>query len=88
MKKTIKIPKFKNEDKERQFWSQLDLSEYFQPSDFQPVSFPNLKTTTKPISIRLPEHLLYRLKEKANEIGVPYQALIKTFIQKGLTYSV
>lgn len=83
-KKDLKIPKFKNEDTERKFWSKLDLAEYFEPSDFVEVSFPNLKPTTRPISIRLPEHLLIRLKEKANEVNIPYQSLIKTFISRGL----
>lgn len=84
MKKVLKIPKFKNEDEERDFWSNIDLSEYFEPSDFVRVSFPNLKPTTRAISIRLPEYMLERLKEKANEINIPYQSLIKTYIQKGL----
>ena len=84
MKKPLKLPKFKNEDEEREFWWNLDLSEYFEPSDFERVSFPNLKPTTRPISIRIPEYLLNRLKEKANEINVPYQSLIKQYIKKGL----
>ena len=45
-KKELKIPKFKNEDEEREFWAKVDLSEYFEPSDFERVSFPNLKPTT------------------------------------------
>lgn len=84
MKKKLKIPKFKNEDEEREFWWNLDLSEYFDPDDFVPVSFPNLKPTTKPISIRIPEYLLMRVKEKANELNIPYQTLIKQYIQKGV----
>lgn len=83
MKKQIKIPKFKNEDQERQFWAKLDLSRHLEPSDFVKASFPNLKPTTRPISIRLPEYLLNRVKEKANELSVPYQSLIKQYIQKG-----
>ena len=84
MKKPLKLPKFKNEDEEREFWWNLDLTEYYEPSDLEPVSFPNLKPTTKPISIRIPEYLLNRVKEKANEINVPYQSLIKQYIQKGV----
>ena len=87
MKKPLKLPKFKNEDEEREFWYNLDLSEYYEPSDMEPVSFPNLKPTSKPISIRIPEYLLMRLKEKANEINVPYQSLIKTYIHKGVLSS-
>jgi len=84
MKKKLKIPKFKNEDEEREFWWNLDLSEYFDPDDFVPVSFPNLKPTTRPISIRIPEYLLIRVKEEANELNIPYQTLIKQYIQKGI----
>jgi len=84
MKKQLKIPQFKNEDEERKFWYKLDLSEYFELSDFVPVSFPNLKPTSRPISIRIPEYLLNRVKEKANAINVPYQSLIKMYVQKGV----
>lgn len=64
MKKPLKIPAFRNEDEEREFWANLDLSEYFEPSDFERVSFPNLKPTSRSISIRIPEYLLNRVKEK------------------------
>lgn len=84
MKKSLNVPKFKSEDEEREFWYKLDLSEYYEPSDLEPVSFPNLKPTSRPISIRIPKYLLNRLKEKANEINIPYQSLIKTYIQKGV----
>lgn len=84
MKKKLKIPKFKNEDEEREFWWNLDLSKHFESSDFERVSFPNLKPTSRPISIRIPEYLLNRVKEKANEINIPYQSLIKQYIQKGV----
>lgn len=84
MKKKLNIPKFKNEEEESDFWTSLDLSEYFESSDFTKVSFPNLKPTSRPISIRIPEFIINRLKEKANEINVPYQSLIKEYIAKGL----
>lgn len=84
MTKMIKLPKFKNEDDERQFWAKINLADYFEPSDFKKVSFPNLKPTSRAVSIRIPEYLLNRLKEKANEIDVPYQSLIKGYIKKGL----
>ena len=84
MKKPLKVPKFKNEDEEREFWSNVDLSKHFEPSDFVPVSFPNLKPTTRSISIRLPEYLIDRIKEQANEINVPYQSLIKGYLKKAV----
>lgn len=82
MKKKLIVPRFKNEDQERNFWSNLDLSKYYEPSDFVPVSFPNLKPTTRPISIRLPNSLLWRIKEKANGMAIPYQALMKQWLYK------
>ena len=84
MKKQLKLPKFKNEDEEREYWYKLDLSKYYDSSDLERVSFPNLKPTSRSISIRIPEYLLNRVKEKANEINIPYQSLIKQYIQKGL----
>ena len=88
MKKKLNLPKFKNEDEERNFWNKIDLSEYYDSSDLEEVSFPNLKPTSRSISIRIPEYLLNRIKEKANEINVPYQSLIKEYIKKGVFTSV
>ena len=84
MKKQLNVPKFKNEDEERKFWAKIDLSDYFVPSDFEKVSLPNLKPTTRSISIRIPEYIINRLREKANEINIPYQSLIKGYIKEGL----
>ncbi len=85
MKKPFKIPRFKDEDAERRFWSRVDLSKHTKAADFKRVSFPNLKPTSHPISIRIPEYLLVRLKEQANEINIPYQSLIKEYIKKGVS---
>lgn len=87
MKKPFKLPKFKSVDEELKFWSRIDLSDYFEPGDFGRVSFANLKPTTRSISLRIPEYLLNRLKEKANELAVPYQSLIKGYIKEGLLKS-
>ena len=84
MKKKISIPKFANENEERRFWSKMDLEKYFDLEDFRAVSFPNLKPTSRAISIRLPEAFILRLKEQANELQIPYQALIKQYIAEGL----
>lgn len=84
MKKVLKLPQFKNEDEERKFWARINLADYFEPSDFRPVHFPNLKPSTQPVSIRLPKYMLSRLKEKANSISIPYQALIKTVLSEYL----
>jgi len=82
MKKQLKIRKFRKEDQEREFWSRVDLSEYFDPKDFKPASFPNLKPTSTSISLRIPNYILVRLKERAHALNVPYQTLMKQYISK------
>ncbi len=84
MKKRLKVPKFKNEDQEREFWSKIDVTEYFEPSDFERAYFPNLRPTSKAISIRMPEYMILELKQKANAIDIPYQALIKKYVADGM----
>lgn len=84
MKKLLNLPKFKDEDEEREFWSQIDLSEYYEPKDLERVSFPNLKPSSRPISLRIPEYLLMRIKERANELNIPYQSLLKQYIAQGV----
>lgn len=83
MKKT-KIPKFKTEDQERAFLDKHDLTEFVDVKDMVRVSFPNLKPTSCSISIRMPEYLLVNLKERSNELQVPYQSLIKKYIADGM----
>jgi len=80
MKKKLNIPRFKNEEREREFWSKINLSDYFEPVDFENVSFPNLKPSTETISLRLPERLLSQIKILANRMDLPYQSLMKVFL--------
>jgi len=81
MKKSSKrIPKFKNEDEEREFWATHSPLDYFDMSKAKKVVFPNLKPSVKSISIRLPEHMLETLKLLANKRDVPYQSLLKIFL--------
>jgi hypothetical protein len=47
MKKMLKLPKFKNENEEHDFWANIDLSELYELSDANNASFPNLKPTSK-----------------------------------------
>ena len=78
--KKRKIPKFKNEDKERDFWASHDSTEYVDWSKAKDVILPNLKPTLKTISIRLPEIMIEELKLLANKRDVPYQSLMKIFL--------
>ncbi len=79
-KKLKKIPKFKSEGEEFEFWSTHDLTDYFDISKAERTAFPKLKPSTRVISIRLSESLLDRLKALANKRDVPYQSLLKMFL--------
>ena len=76
------IPKFKNEDEEREFWATHDTTEYFDTE--KPVEFDlsDLKSSTRPITVRLPESMLADLKILANKKDVPYQSLLKIFLDE------
>jgi predicted DNA binding CopG/RHH family protein len=76
------IPKFKNEEEEQDFWNKHDSTEYLNWKSAERVLFPNLKPSTKSISLRLPESLLDALRQMANERDVPYQSLIKMILQE------
>jgi predicted DNA binding CopG/RHH family protein len=80
--KPKKIPKFKTEDEEREFWATHSSLDYFDLSTARRVTFPNLKPTTKSISIRLPEALIDELKVLANKQDVPYQSLAKIYLAR------
>ncbi|OGE19764.1 hypothetical protein A3J19_02545 [Candidatus Daviesbacteria bacterium RIFCSPLOWO2_02_FULL_41_8] len=81
MKKKFKaIPRFKNEDEERDFWATADTTEYFDTSKPIKLNLSKLKPSTESISLRLPQYLLARIKQLANFRDVPYQSLMKIFL--------
>ena len=75
-----KIPKFRNEDQERDFWASHDSTEFVDWRQAERVKLPNLRPTTRTISIRLPESMIERLKVLANKRDIPYQSLLKMFV--------
>ncbi|MBI5559670.1 MAG: BrnA antitoxin family protein [Deltaproteobacteria bacterium] len=77
-----KVPKFKSEDEEREFWAAHDSSEYVDWERAKRVVLPELKPSLKTISLRLPEAMLEELKLLANKRDVPYQSLLKIFLSE------
>jgi predicted DNA binding CopG/RHH family protein len=85
MNKQLKpIPKFATEAEEQAFWTKEDSTDYLDWTKARKVVLPNLKPTTKTISLRLPQHLLDSIKAAANSRDVPYQSLIKVWLQEKL----
>ena len=78
------IPKFDTEAQERAYWESHDSTEHLDWRKAKSVTLPNLKPTTRTISLRLPQHLLDSIKAAANARDVPYQSLIKVWLQEKL----
>ena len=72
--------KFQNEDEEREYWATHDSVDEIDWSKAARTMLPNLKPSTRTISLRLPESMLEALKNLANKQDVPYQSLIKVFL--------
>ena len=77
-----KVPRFASEVEERAFWEKNDSTDYVDWSRARKTILPNLKPSTKTISLRLPQHLLDSIKAAANARDVPYQSLIKVWLQE------
>jgi predicted DNA binding CopG/RHH family protein len=78
------IPTFKSEAEEQEFWQKHDSADYIDWSKGKIGVFPELKPSTKTISLRLPESLLAAIKTLANKKDVPYQSLMKVFLSEKL----
>jgi predicted DNA binding CopG/RHH family protein len=78
--KKKKMPVFKTEEQEREFWAKESPLDYFDLSRAEKAVFPNLKPTLKSISIRLPVDIIENLKVLANKQDVPYQSLAKIYL--------
>lgn len=79
---TNPVPNFQSEDEEREFWATHDSTDYVDWTQATRAIFPNLKPTTRAISLRLPESMLDELRQMANQRDVPYQSLIKIFLRE------
>jgi predicted DNA binding CopG/RHH family protein len=82
--KTKPIPTFATEAEERTYWESHDSTDHLDWSKAKAVRLPNLKPSSTSISLRLPNHMLERLKLAANKRDVPYQSLIKTWLAEKL----
>jgi predicted DNA binding CopG/RHH family protein len=83
MPKRLKpIPEFKTEAEEAIFWNTHDTTQYIDWLKAPRGIFPNLKPSSQSVSLRIPSHILARVKMRAKELDVPYQSLMKQYIAK------
>jgi predicted DNA binding CopG/RHH family protein len=74
------VAHFKNEADERAFWESTDSAKDLDWRRAERAPLPNLKPSTKTISLRLPISLLEAIKIAAHKRDVPYQSLIKMWL--------
>ena len=79
-----RIPDFKSEVEEREFWVGHDSTDYIDWSEARPAVLANLRPSTSTISLRLPDFMLEELKLLAHQRDVPYQSLLKVFLAERL----
>ena len=75
-----RVPRHASEENERDFWAVAESSDYVDWRKARRVAFPDLRPSTRTISLRLPEALLADLRILANKQDVPYQSLLKIFL--------
>ena len=74
-----RIPLFSSEQAEADFWDQVDSTDYFSGQGAVRLKMP---LRTQNISVRLPKTLLQRLKKLAALKDVPYQSLLKIYLDE------
>ncbi len=84
MAKVKIIPKFKNEDEERNFWDTHDALDYFDTTKPVELDLSELRPSTQPITVRLTKSLIASLKQLAHKKDVPYQSLMKIYLEKAV----
>ena len=57
----------------------------FDWSTAQGAHFPKLQPSSETISLRMPIWMLHKLKTRANQRGVPYQAHLKEILANALS---
>lgn len=81
-----KLPEFKTEEDERNFWAKADSTEYLDWSSGKRKKLVHLKPSLRTISLRLPASMIADLKVLAHQRDVPYQSLLKVFLAERLAH--
>jgi predicted DNA binding CopG/RHH family protein len=77
-----KIPVFKSEKEEREFWDTHSSADYWE--DMEECSDAFKKPKLKSVSLKLDPNILEKIKVVAHKRGLSYNALIRYLLSKGL----
>lgn len=75
-RKRKEIPDFHSEDEELNFWDTHDIEDFIE-GPAEEIALALKPRKKRPVTLRLEEKLIKRLKEIAAKQGVPYQALAR-----------
>lgn len=81
-----KLPEFRNEDGERNFWATADSTEYVNWQVGKRRQLVQLKPSLKTISLRIPVSVIEDLKILANRRSVPYQSVLKVSLAERVVH--
>lgn len=90
MKKTKKIPPFRKEQEEFDFWSTHDSVDYFGDTENVPekLVFTRRKLPKQRITMLLDPRLKLKLEKIAAEKGIPYQTLIQLWLREKVNQEI
>ncbi len=78
-----KIPKFKSEKEEADFWATHDSVDYISATKEVKARFT--RPPKKLVSLRLDEKTIYKLKKIANSKGIGYLELVRMWVLENLS---
>jgi predicted DNA binding CopG/RHH family protein len=77
-----KIPKFRSEREEADFWATHDSTDYLSETKEAKVKFTRPKK--KLVSLRLDENTINKLKKMADSKGIGYLELVRMWVLENL----
>ena len=79
-----RVPKFKNEDEEREFWATHDATEYTADNE-QVVDMEFVDHRKKAVTLRMEPQLKEDLVTIAHRKGIGYQTLMQMWLKERVT---
>jgi predicted DNA binding CopG/RHH family protein len=83
VKRVKKIPKFRSEKEEADFWATHDSIDYFSETKEVKVKFT--RPLKKLVSLRLDENTIDKLKKIAESKGIGYLELVRMWVLENLS---
>ncbi len=79
-----KIPQFKTEQEEADFWDSHDSTDFLDETEAVNVAFVDARPSMKQISLRLDPSVIDQLKSLAVGKGIGYQTMIRMWVMERL----